>query len=61
MDNNIRIAGLTYGTETKEFEIQIEPNLSLAKAPVIFEAFMQKSQYTIPKDRSMRWMLLSTK
>ena len=54
--NNLKIGILIYDTESRDFEIIVEKGLAPEKAPFIWEHFMKKGIYTIPKKWSKEWV-----
>ena len=54
--NDKKVGILTYDDNTSEFSIEVDKNLTPQEAPFIFEHFMEKGQYTIPKEWSLKWV-----
>lgn len=54
--DNINIGTLIYDTEEKDFQIIVKECLEPYKAPFIWEHFMKKGIYTIPKKWSKEWI-----
>lgn len=54
--NNKKIGILTYNTDSSDFSIEIDSQLTPEEAPFIFEHFMKKNKKIIPKEWSLKWV-----